>query len=108
MICRSSASSASRRSGSTGALASVTTPSISVLITCSFNPSDIRPARAQLLLQTLEPAIQMINPADRRLALGDQAGDDQAHGGPQVGGHHLGAVQPLDPFDLGLARVHPD
>lgn len=41
----------------------------------------IRAEARQLFLDVLVTAIQVINPLDQRLALGDEARDDQAGGG---------------------------
>src|SRR5690606_9521745 len=103
MICRSSASSASRRSGAIGA-ASPASPSItgsgmdspSVLIALPLDASDIGAAGAKLLFHALEAAIQVIDAADRRLTFGHKTGDDQRHGGAKIRRHHRPPLQLLD------------
>lgn len=119
MICRSSASSASRRRGVIGqafarsafvrhvvgqgrdrfAVSAHRPP---------LDPSDIEAAGAQLVFHPLETAIQVIDAADRRLTFGHKTGDDQRHGGAKVRRHDRRALQPLDAAHHGLACMDGD
>src|SRR5262252_10645504 len=50
----------------------------------------------QLLLDAFVAAVEVIDAVDARLALGDEARDDQARRGAQVRRHHVRALQPGD------------
>src|SRR5688572_24159277 len=52
---------------------------------------------AELLLDRLVAAVEVVDALDHRLALGHQPGDHQARGGPQVGGHDARPLQALHP-----------
>src|SRR3569623_1327312 len=103
MMARSSASWASRRSG-----AGLAAMSLVLVLPVTFDATDLGATGPQLLFQTLEPAIQMIDPVDHRLAARRQAGDHQADGGAQVGRHPLGAFQRIDAARPRLAALHRD
>ena len=69
-----------------------------------FIRSTLGAERAELLLERLVAAIEVVDAVDHRLALGHQAGDDQAGRGAQVGRHDGRALQPLDAaHDGGIA-----
>src|ERR1700722_4146917 len=53
-------------------------------------------AGAQFLFEAFEPAVEVIDAVDCRLALRSERCDHQRHRSAQVGGHHRGAAQPLD------------
>src|SRR5678809_1048076 len=57
---------------------------------------DVRAKRRQLLLEALVAPVEVVDAVDHRVALRHQPGDDQAGRRAQVGGHHRGALQPLD------------
>src|SRR5450755_3644509 len=83
-----------------------TAPRIAVVPSAVFagmmrlrDAANARAQRAQLVLDALVPAVEMVNALDDGLPLGDETGDDQARGGAQIGGHHLGACQPGDSLD---------
>src|SRR5262245_30316744 len=59
----------------------------------SADAFDARAERAQLDLECLVAAVEVVDAIDDRLALGDQPGDHQAGGSPQVGRHHARALQ---------------
>src|SRR5579863_3297109 len=80
MTARSSASSARSRNRASGAI---------------HHPLDACAAGSQLLLKPLIAAVEMVDAADYRLALGDKTGDDQRHRSAQVGRHHRCPCQPL-------------
>ena len=50
----------------------------------------------------------MVDAVDEGFALRHQAGDDEAGGGAQVGGHHRGAVELGHALDHGGVAVDPD
>ena len=60
---------------------------------------DVGAAGAELLLQPLETAVEVIDAIDRRLALGASAGDHQRDRGAQIRRHHRRAAQPVDAVD---------
>src|SRR3990170_1661058 len=62
-------------------------------------PLDLGAASAELLLDPLEAAIEVVDAADHRLALRGEAGDDQRYRGPQIGGHDLRAGQAVHAGD---------
>src|SRR3990170_9168086 len=64
-------------------------------------PLDLGAALAELLLDPLEAAIEVVDAADHRLALRGEAGDDQRHRGAQIGGHDLRAGQAAHAGDEG-------
>src|SRR5688572_11078383 len=55
-------------------------------------PFDMGPALAELLLDALEAAVEMVNTADQCLALRGKPGDDQRYRGAEIRGHDLGAA----------------
>src|SRR5688572_17983383 len=57
--------------------------------TASGYPLDPRAQLAEPNLEPLVAAVEVVDPIDDRLAPGDEAGDDQARGGAQVGGHDV-------------------
>ena len=59
-------------------------------------PNDVARTGAPTSLQPLEATIEVVNAIHRRLALGREAGDNQAHRGAQVGRHHRGADAAAD------------
>src|SRR3954451_19075526 len=52
--------------------------------------------RAELCLERLVAAVEVIDAIDDRFAVGDQAGDHQSRRGAQVGRHDGRALQALD------------
>ena len=53
---------------------------------------DVGTDQAQFFLKPFIAAVEVINTLHLRFAFGDKTGDDQAHRGTQVGGHHGGVV----------------
>src|SRR5690606_1996575 len=92
MICRSSSSSATSRKGGVPSCSGLSWL-VSVLIVLARKATNPGAAGAQLLFQTFEAAVEMVDPANGRFALRDQSGDDQAHRGAQVRRHDLRALQ---------------
>src|SRR5215471_18667346 len=65
---------------------------------------DVGAAGDELVLEALEPAIEMVDAVDHGLALGGERRDHERHRGAQVGRHHGRAAQPGDAIDgRGLA-----
>src|SRR5580658_416515 len=62
---------------------------------------DVGAARAELLFQPLEAAIEMVDAIDDRLSLRREARDDQRDRGAQVGRHHRRAAEAPDAADNG-------
>src|SRR5581483_3326331 len=58
-------------------------------------------AGAELVLEALEAAVEMIDAVHHRLAFGGERGDDQRHRGAQIRRHHRRALQLLDALDGG-------
>src|SRR5438270_13359426 len=56
---------------------------------------DPGPEGAELFFQRLVAAVKMVNAVDQRFALRDEAGDDEAGGGAQIGRHDRCALQAL-------------
>src|SRR5437899_6758424 len=103
MIARSSASWASRRSGAVRAIESVL-----AALSVALDAADLGPAGAEFLLQPLEPAVEVIDPVDHGLAARREACDHQAHGGPEICRHDLGALKRADAPHPGLPALHAD
>jgi hypothetical protein len=64
-------------------------------------PLDMGPALAELVLDPLEAAVEMINPANDGLSLGGEPSDDERHRGAQICRHDLRAEQAVDAGDKG-------
>src|ERR1700739_1617351 len=65
---------------------------------------DLGAAAAELVLEALEAAVEVIDAVDHGLALGRERGDDEGDRRAQVGRHHRRALEPLDALDgRGLA-----
>src|SRR5258706_9031910 len=62
----------------------------------SFDPPDAGAQRAQLLFKRLIAAVKVVDPVHQRLALRDEARDDEARGSAQIGRHHFCSLQLLD------------
>src|SRR5579862_2533034 len=101
ITARSSASWASSRSGAVAAITSVL-----VTLAVALDAADLGSAGAELLLKPLEPAIEVVDAIDHRLALRGQARDHQAHRGPQVRRHDLSPFQGGDAANPRLAALH--
>src|SRR5262249_5819211 len=54
-------------------------------------PRDARAQEAQPALDVLVAAIEVVDAVDHGFPIGHEAGDHEARGGAQVGGHHRGA-----------------
>ena len=65
-------------------------------------------AGRELLLDPLVAAVEVVDAGDPGLALGGEAGEDQADAGAQVGRHHRRALELLDAGHGGGAAVHLD
>src|SRR5258707_11797624 len=80
-------------------------PSTAGAILTSSHALDARAELRELLLDTLVAAVEMIDPVDPSLALGDQTGDHEARRSAQVRRHHVRPLQPGDAVnDRGIAR----
>src|SRR5450631_2005030 len=51
--------------------------------------------------------VDVMCPADRRLAIGNEAGDDQRSPGPDVAGLDRGAGEPFDAVQHDVMAIHP-
>src|SRR5579863_8253791 len=71
----------------------------------SRDPLDGGAAAAELFLDALETAIEMIDAVDDGLALGGERGDHQRHRGAQIGRHHRRAREALHALDRRLFAV---
>src|SRR6202521_2297601 len=60
---------------------------------------DEGPAAAELFLQPLEPAVEMVDAVDDGLALRRKPGDHQRDRGAQIGRHDRSSLEPLDALD---------
>src|SRR6185312_628096 len=103
MIARSSMSWANSRSGAVAAMGSVL-----VALAVALDATDVRAAGCELLLQSLEAAVEVVDAVDHRLAARRETCDHQAHRGAQVGRHHLGALQRRHAAHPRLAPLHDD
>src|SRR5262245_25644150 len=65
-------------------------------------------AGGELVLQPLEPAVEVIDAIDHGLTLGRERGDDEGDRGAQIGGHHRRALECLHTFDGGAFAVEVD
>ena len=63
------------------------------------HPVDARAKPCQFFLDMIVTAIDVINPRRPCLTVGDQASQDQAGGGTQVGCHDLGTIEIIDTVD---------
>ena len=59
-----------------------------------MQPFDIRANSGKFFFQPFEAAIQMIDPVDDGFAFGCEARKHKARRCPQIGRHHLGALEP--------------
>src|ERR1700739_1627651 len=65
---------------------------------------DLGAAAAELVLEALEAAVEVIDAVDHGLAFGRERGDDERDRRAQVGRHHGRALEALEPLDgRGLA-----
>src|SRR5690348_7113200 len=71
-------------------------------------PADLRADRTQALFDGLVAAVDMVHAADLCLAVGDEAGQDQAGAGAQVGGHDGGAAVARGALNNGGVAVDVD
>src|SRR5262245_66565152 len=69
---------------------------------------DLGPALAELVLDPLEAAVEVVNPADRRFPLGGETGDDERDRGPQIRRHDRRALEPAHPRDEGRVALELD
>src|SRR5260221_7112411 len=80
-------------------------PSTAGAILTPSHALDARAELRELLLDALVAAVEMIDPVDPSLALGDQTGDHEARLSAQVRRHHVRPLEPGDAvYDRGIAR----
>src|SRR4051794_32035634 len=72
------------------------------------DPLDLGAAAAELVLEALKTAVEVIDAIDHGLALGGERGDDERHRGAQIRGHHRGALELLHALDGGGLAVELD
>ena len=75
---------------------------------CSAQPRDVRTQCVELRLHRLVAAIEVVDPVDDRLALGDQAGEHEAGRGAQVGRHDGRSRERGPAVHACVAAVEPD
>src|SRR5262245_21259243 len=69
---------------------------------------DLGSALAELVLDPLEAAVEVVNPADRRFPLGGKTGDDERDGGPQIRRHDRRALEPAHSRDQSRVALELD
>src|ERR1700722_9395534 len=69
---------------------------------------DVGAAGAELLFQSLEAAVEVVDAIDDRLPFRRKAGDNERNRGAQVGRHHWRAAQAFDAADHGRVAVELD
>jgi hypothetical protein len=82
---------------SSGSVSSKMRPLDRARVIMLIDPFDVRADAAQLGFHLVVAAVQVVDAIDHGLAVGHQAGDDQAGGGAQVGGHDGRAGQRSTP-----------
>src|SRR5690606_30162284 len=79
------------------------------------NAADAGTQHLQLFLDAFVTAINVVDAVDQGIAIGPEAGDHQAGGGPQVGRHDRSTLEPVNPgndggvaldLDLGTHAAH--
>ena len=91
-----------------GGLVGVILHALDTALAARSRRSIVAPTALQLLLEPLIAAVEVVDAQHLGLALGGEAGEDQAHRGAQVGRHDLRAGQPLDAVDDRRAAANLD